>query len=290
MAIKAIYESEDEVPEAMRSEYKKVTFKGPDGKDKDIWALDIEAYDSHPAVRNLKAAHDRVKSDKQVLATDLTALKARLEGLPDDFEPAEFQRIKDELETLKSEHDDPKKKDEVQRVRAMLEQRITDLTTRHTQALAEKDNVIRDKENVITHLIADEGLTKALAEVGVQGPLLKAAKSMLRGSVEVVKDEDGAYKGVVKTDMDPDGCEIGKFVNDWSNSDEGKVFVTKPKGGDANGSDERRLEGNPWSAKNLNMTEQGRIVIADKGKAERLMRAAGVAETKINQVLGRSAA
>jgi hypothetical protein len=78
---------------------------------------------------------------------------------------------------------------------------------------------------------------------------------------------------LVETDLGE--LPVSKFVTDWAGSDDGKEYVAKPTGLDSKGSDGRRLEGNPFAKAGWSKTEQGRLITADRAKAERLAKAAG---------------
>ena len=76
MALKAILESLDGLPDAVKSEYK----KGDDGK----FHLDVEGIDDHPGVGALKRAKDYEKSERQKVAKQLSDLQAQLDALTDE--------------------------------------------------------------------------------------------------------------------------------------------------------------------------------------------------------------
>lgn len=76
MALKAILESLDGLPDAVKSEYK----KGDDGK----FHLDVEGIDDHPSVGALKRAKDYEKSERQKVAKQLGDLQAQLEALTEE--------------------------------------------------------------------------------------------------------------------------------------------------------------------------------------------------------------
>lgn len=53
-----------------------------------------------------------------------------------------------------------------------------------------------------------------------------------KGAVKLV-EEDGHFKAQVDTDMGP--MPLGSYVKDWSGSEEGKIYIKKATGGDAQG-------------------------------------------------------
>src|SRR5690606_23806527 len=103
-------ENLDDVPEALHGEYKEQKIG-----DQTVYVLDLDGVDQHPAVKSLKTAHETTKADRNKLRTENAALKAKVEGLPEDFDPDEYQRLKDEEEARQA---DPENKDVNARVQA----------------------------------------------------------------------------------------------------------------------------------------------------------------------------
>lgn len=280
MALKAVIESLDDVEENLREFYKEITFKDKEGKAKTVLALDLEAVDSHPGIATLRNAFERVKADLAKNKTDLAEVKAKVEGLPEDFSVDEFTRLKAfETEAKKGDDGDPEKKRareaEIQSLKNMHTQQLAAITKKVETVTAEKDAVIAKKDETIRKLLVEEGLTKALATAGVKPELAKAAKAMLGRSVKVV-ESDGDQAAVVETDMGQ--VPVEEFVTQWAKSDEGKHFVEPPKGGGAEGSGGGgggSKEPNPFGKAHWNMTAQGKLMAADAAKADRLAKAAG---------------
>lgn len=145
MALKTILDGLENVPEDGR-------IHEVDGK----FVLDIDGIDAHPAVVNLTTAHERTKADKKRLGDENTPLKARVEGLPDDFDADAYEELKSQAEGKA-----PKKTDEqVAQVRQQLEKM-------HNIELAKKDECIATLEGAVTKATIDDGLSKALDEAGV---------------------------------------------------------------------------------------------------------------------------
>lgn len=261
MALKTILDSLDDVPEALRGEYKEI-----DGK----FVLDIEGIDAHPAVVNLKTAHERQKTANKTLQTDLTAAKARLEGLPDDFDADAYEALQ-----AQAEGKAPAKTDEqVAQVRQQLERK-------HQGELAKKDDRIKTLEGALTQSKIDDGLSKALDEAGVDPAFKPGAIALLKskGAVKLV-EEDGTFKATVETDMGP--MPLAGYVKDWTGSDEGKIYVKKPTGGDATGGNGQKFADNPWDASNgkkPNLTRQQALITENPAKARQMAQAAGVTPT-----------
>lgn len=273
MALKAIVDTLDDVPEALHGEYKEQKIG-----DKTVYVLDLEGVDNHPAVVNLKTAHERVKADKTKLSGDLAAAAARLKNVPEDFDADEYERLRtEEAARLK----DPGNTD----VRKQIETATAAVKSQYETKLAKQkkdfETEIAERDGKITALDADlrkrlvtDGLTAALTEAGVTAPpFIKAARALLEPGVEVI-EEDGARVAKMKADLG--GDDIAKYVANWVQGDEGKVFVAQAKGGDASGSQRpRSTDSNPFGKAGWNKTEQGRLLRSDRRKAESLAQAAG---------------
>lgn len=270
MTLKVIVENLDEVPDALREFYAEV-----DGK----FVLQVgEDVRQHPEVLALKSALDRQKADNQRLKTENTELKSKTEGVPEDFSAEEYERLKAEDA---ARQDDPDNKDLNKRVEAAT----TALKSQHERALAakdkkydtdiaERDTRIQAMETRERSRVVDDGLTKALIDAGVtKAPLLKAAKALLQSDVEVA-EEEGQFVARMRAEVG--GNEIPQFVQNWVNTEDGKVFVEQPSGAGAKGNNGTRPgEANPWAKATWSKTEQSRLLTADRSKAERLARSAG---------------
>ena len=199
MALKTVLDTLEGVDDALKSFYAET-----DGK----FFLQVEGVDNHPDVANLKSAYERVKQDKTALMAERDTLKAKVAGIPDDFDAEKWSKLKDGKaddaaliamrQGLEAERDEWKGK-------------YTTLTE-----TARKNAVERD-------------LSDALVKVGVTSPsFMNAARMMLSQQVRV--GDDG--KAYVETDMGPLG--LGDYVTRWAAGD-GKDFVTPPTGAGAKG-------------------------------------------------------
>lgn len=171
-----------------------------DGK----YVLAIEGVDAHPEVANLKSAYERVKADIKTTKAERDALKAKVSNLPEDFDPAKWDKLKDG------------KADEAAQIklRDEYEARIADLTGKltATQEAVRKTAIERD-------------LTDALTGAGFTDPaILDLARTKLANEVKI--DENG--KPYIETDMGPISPQdraVRLANGEW------KGLVTAPKGG-----------------------------------------------------------
>jgi hypothetical protein len=259
MALRALIETLDDVPEDIRGEYKEQK-QG----DKTVFVLDVEGVDMHPSVINLKTAHERQKQTNKTLTTDLAALRGRVEGLPDDFNADEYERMK----ALAEGKEGPKPEEQIARVRDQLERK-------HATEIQKKDDQIAKLSGTINRVTVEEGLSKALDAAGIdpkhKNKLVPYLKSI--GKIDLEEDE-GNYTAIAQTDMGP--VPLARFVSEWAVSDDGKDYVAPAKGGDAPGNHRlRNGESNPFGKQAWNKTEQGKMVRIDRKKAENFAQAAG---------------
>lgn len=271
----AVLEKLDELPEALREYYNE---NEQDGK----FYLDLDSsIEQHPTLASLRRALDGHKSARQKAAEEIKTLKDRLAKVPDDFDPDEVARLRatlEEIEANPNRSKDDKTAQEAVAARKMLEQKITNMEKAHATEIEKLNIKLKSKDTFIGQLLIDDGLTKALIDVGVDKGLMKAAKAMLKENVKVV-EEDGRYEAVVESDTGT--LDIPRFVADWASSDEGKSFVPPPKGSGAgnegirNQNRQMNYDKNPWSKENWNMTEQGRLMKSNRALADKMARAAG---------------
>jgi hypothetical protein len=277
VTLRAVVESLDDIPEALKSEYVE-----KDGK----FYLELDnTLNSHTAIVPLANSLANVRKEKKTLQDRVTALESRVAGLPDDFDPSKYVDILAELEALKADPNRDKDTEaKLQKERERYEQRLRDAEAKRLADLTAKDLEIKERDDMIAETLIDGGLTDALVKNGIAKEFMGATRALLRGSVKVKKGDDGKRRALVDTDLGE--VDIDKFVENWSKSDDGKPFVVAAKGSGAHGSGNGRgSEINPWVKESFNLTEQGRIVNADKDKARRLMKAAGKRPAEIESIL-----
>lgn len=268
MALSAVLDDLDSIEEGLKSLYVE-----KDGK----FYLDLDdTIRSHSLIVPLANSMANTKRERDQARKDLAAANKRLEGLPDDFDPDEYARLKADEETRRA---DPDNKD----VRRQIDTAVATARSQE-QAKAKKISDDLDAEKKaheetkasLRRRLVDDDLNKALVEAGVTKPsFLKAAKAMLAPQVEVV-EEDGELVSRMISDLG--GDLVARYVSaTWVQSDDGKAFVEPAKGGDAGGNNRttRGNEQNPWSKDHWNLTAQGQILKTDRAKAERLAKAAG---------------
>lgn len=270
MSLKVIVDSLDDIPAALHEFYVE-----KDGK----FTLQLgEDVRSHPEVLALKSALDRQKADNARIKAELAEIKGKGADVPDDFDAAEWERLKAEDAARTA---DPDNKDASKRVeaataalKAQHERALAALQKKYDADIGERDQRIAAQDARERSRLVDDGLTKALIDAGVtRPPLLRAAKAMLQSDVEVA-DEDGQFVARMRAEVG--GTEIPAYIQNWVNTEDGKVFVEPASGVGAKGNGNGRAPvNNPFSAANWSKTEQARLLTTDRPRAERLAMSAG---------------
>lgn len=269
MAIKALLDNLDDVPEVLQEEYTKKTVGG-----KEVYVLNVDGIDNHPAVRSLKTAHEAVKSKRDELKTQLEETTARFEGLPEDFNIDAFKTLKAAAEGKGGQ---------------VTAEQVEEIRKAERAKLEKEYGPIKDRNNVLTTEVRrskiDDGLTNALVGAGVPKEYLAGARALLKenGKIELVENE-GRFEAVVESGLGPQ--KLSEFVTEWVGTSEGKVFLGKPTGGDAMGSGGKGTDENPFKVAQggrINLTKVSDLVSRDKEKALRLARAAGIPDGQLKQ-------
>jgi hypothetical protein len=206
----------------------------------------------------IKAAVEAALEElRQEHEDDIAGLKAKNKDLIQKLSKArqgsdegEVARLEAELEKVQAELVEAKK---------ALKVIEKDLKTATDRAEAAEASAATEA-NISREMLVGGGLTQALVGVNVPAKFLPAVTAMLKGKVEI-KEEGGERKAFVGDKS------LGDFIKEWSQSDEGKVYVEAPGngGGGANGSG----NGGPAAGKKLSdMTEAERVELAKTNKPE----------------------
>ncbi|MEO0498742.1 MAG: hypothetical protein AAF141_15510 [Pseudomonadota bacterium] len=173
--------------------------------------------------------NDNLENDENELDAKIAAaVDAAVEGLKNKNGEliADKKGLKDELNSLKAklaEADNAaSEKDEAAaRANQDMEKLEATLNERHGKELSELKASIEAKDAQLQSLVIGNGLKDALVAVNVSKPLMPAAEALLRSSTEItIEDVDGKPTAMVS------GTALAEFVQTWSQSDEGKHFVS----------------------------------------------------------------
>jgi len=218
MGLKAIYESQDDVPEALRDHYT---------EDKGKFVLAVDDIDDHPKVRGVITANRTNVAKRDEYKNKVAELESKLSTIPEDFDAEQWVTLKSGATA------DPAKKDEaIQSLKQVYEGKITNLQKKYDTDMAARAAEIAERDGYIDQSLVVTGLKDHLLEVGVNPDLLDGALSSLRPSVKVQRADNGDRKAIVETDLGE--VDVGSFVKDWAAS-KGKAYLRAPTGDNPKG-------------------------------------------------------
>lgn len=273
MALRTVVEDLNTVDAAHQGLYVEQTVNG-----KTVHVLDVEGVDGHPSVANLKSAYERVKVDKTKLANDLRDVQTRLSGLPEDFDPDEYERLRQEDEHRRNNPDEAdvqKRIDAAREAGRQSERTAAERAVKKASDTAEEQRKAREKaEGEVRRLLVTNGLRTVFTNLGVKKGLIDAAIAQHEGAVEVVEEEG---RSVARMKADLGGDTLEKYFENWSQSEPAKDYIEPARGADETGAKTpaRPGEVNPFSKQGWSKSAQARAVKENGTKAASLAKAAG---------------
>lgn len=170
-----------------------MAYDANDPKDKEI----VDALIAE-ATAPLIAKRDELLTEKKRLQDQLK------KGATD---PAAIERLEGQIETLQGQ----------------LEKATADVKDA-TKRASKAEKALETEIGFNRKLLVDNGLTDALTKANVASQFLPAAKALLASKVEI--KTEGDQRKVMVGDK-----ELGAYVTEWSQGDEGKHYVIAPKSG-----------------------------------------------------------
>lgn len=263
--LKAVYDKLDDIPEALRTYYTERNGK---------WEIKVEGMKTQADVDRVQGALDKEKKDH---VTTKTAAKVAADKLVEfaDLDPHDVTEKLAKLATLEAANPggtpDQTKIDTLvaQRVEAGVKQKtavsdrkIVDLTAK----LAESDGKVTELSGNINGRTIDDAIREAATVAKVAPDAVKDLLIIARSNFQL--SDDG------KTVVSKDGLDPKTWVTDQKATR--PYFWTPAQGAGAQGQN-GTVDGkvNPFSREHFNVTEQGKLVTADRAAAERLATAAG---------------
>lgn len=273
MALKAVIDSIDDLDEVLRNEYTE-----KDGK----FYLSVENIDNHPQVVALKNAHERTKTEKTQLKTQLDTITAKYKDVPEEFTADEWHRLL-ALDGIDPNDPDARKKrkdkadEALTNLRKQYETQIANLNTKYAtdieaeKAKTEGERTLRAKDR------ADLELDKAMDKANIAPAFRPAVRALHRDQLKHEVGEEGDIRVFVPTNLGE--VDPATFMQNWAQSDDGKIYVNLPAGPAAKGpgGGVQNTAGNPFASQSWNKTQQAALR-NDMAKGERLARAAGFAD------------
>ena len=176
MAIKTVYEAQDEIPEPLKEHSK---------QDGDKWVIDVEDIEAHPQIVKLRNAYKAEQDKRKAQGQKLAEAEARAAAIPEDVDLEKWDALKD-----KKPGDADKQRQEL---KATLEK----------QWQAKVDTLeaqIKIKDQWLERTIRQDRLREGLVAAGVDPKLLPGAMALLAARVEIRQDGDN-FRDIVDTDM-----------------------------------------------------------------------------------------
>lgn len=257
MPIPVMLDSLDDLSDEMKENYAKDEKSGK-------YLLQLDGLEDHPDVRGLSTANktnrtkrDELKAENEDLQKKLEESEAKLakaSELPEGYSEERWNELLALEDTSKEKRDE-----RLQAQKESYEKRISELTTAHDKAIATKDDEITERDTFIERTVKEGGLRQALMDNDVDTKLLGGAIAMLLPQVKITRDESGARKAVVETDLGTD--TVDEFVGKWVKGDTGKHYIGKstgpgPKDGDKKTETGKTITREAFSQ--LNPAEQSR--------------------------------
>lgn len=259
MAFKMVLDSLEGLPEDVAKEYVE-----RDGK----FHIQVEGMKTQADI-------DRVQTSLTAARTEATTLKGRL-ALLGDRKVEDVVTLLDRIPELEAaaegKLDDEKLNSIVEtRIKTRTAPLERELGTLKTQ-LAEKDTLLealqgKEKTRTLHEQIRNAGKEAKLLDTAIEDALLLGERvfELDDSGNAVVKKDSGFTEGLAPKDWFTD--LQAKRPHWWGDSIGGGAGGNRGNGGGP--------EGNPWTAENWNMTEQGKILNANRSRAETLAKAAG---------------
>lgn len=267
MPLKAVVETTDDLPEAVKSLYR----AGDNDATKGKFVLDVEPVEGF-ALEHIEGLRNAFATTKTELEKSTKALEG-YKGLP------AASTLKDKLEKLKTlESIDPQSeaaKIVEARVTAALNEAGSKHKTEIDAATAEGDRLWGALNGALIASAAKDSITKEKGSPALLMPHIKARTKIDRATLEVtVLRDDGTpfYNNSGKPGT------IDDLVADLKkHPDYGRAFEAPMSGSGAKGGGQGGQHGaaNPWAPGSINITEQSRITKADPSRAAFLKASAG---------------
>jgi len=271
--LKVLVTNLDEVEEAYRGLYEE-----KDGK----FYLKLDGVANHPQVVQMKTAMDRKEAERNTAKQELAALKEKIGGdLPTDWSMDEWLRLKaleDEIdpndpEGKKKKHD--KENERLAALKSNYETQIANLKVKYSTDIAAKDATIDELNKARGRDKAEIDLDSAMDKANIDPKFRPAVRALHSAKIQFDMDDEKNIRTFFKTDLGE--ASVMDYISTWSNSDDGKIYVSLPTGPDPSGKRNNQNTGggtNPFSKEHWNKTEQARLR-SDAVKLNRLAQAAG---------------
>lgn len=264
MVMKAVVETLEDVAEPFRDEYKKIV--DPTSK-KEVFVLDVDSVDPLPGVRALKDENAKRRIDN-------TKLSEQLKVYAPLADHGGIEKVLEVLVKLPELEAAAKGKLDEAAISNIVEGRVKQKVAPLERELGTWKTKAGEFEKENTTLKSERNRDKVLGEVRKVAKDLKVLDNAI---------EDVELLGERQLEINADGNvvvkESGLSIKDWLQDLQPKRphWWGTSGGGGAQGTGNRTPAGgrNPWTDEHWNVTEQTRLVQADRARAQKMAEQAG---------------
>lgn len=263
--LKAVYTSEEDIPEGVKDFYKKVG-------DQFELTVEISGVDGAKSFKDFKNLGEALRKERN----DHKSVKATLGSLLGGRKPEEIQADLDRITELEAQVEAAGDKTKIEPiVEGRLKARLAPVERERDQLKTK----LTAAENRIGELVTEQNTSSLHTQLRTIGTELKVTPEaiddlILAGSNVFEKDESGSF-----VTRDKVGVTPGLGVKAWLEEIQPKKphWFAQSAGGGAGGGGPRLGDRgpNPFSHDGWNMTAQGAMIKEDRAKAERMAKAAG---------------
>lgn len=215
MALKTVYETEDQIPAEVKGLYAE-----SDGR----YVLDLEDIDAHPKVRGVVTANKANAQKAQERLAELEQARQRLAAIPEDFDPDAWVQLKS-AGTGKTD----------EQIAALREQHAKTLRETQTKAQQERDALaqqLAERDSFIDNQTLRASLDAAIDAAGFDPMHKPMLSKYLADNIKVRRSDDGKRTAYVETDLGDIG--VHEYVTSFAAKD-GKAYLAKASGPAGNG-------------------------------------------------------
>lgn len=272
--LKAVVENLDDVEEGLRQFYEEKSGK---------FYLKVEGVNALPAVAAMKTAMDRKETERNAAKQELAALKEKIGGdLPEDWSVDEWLRLKgleDDIDPTDPKAREKKKAKDDERLATLkqnYESQIANLKAKAKEDNDTKDAIIADLNKARANDKAEVELEKAMDKANIDPRFRPAVRALHKDTIasEIEEGDDKNIRLFVKTDLGE--ASVSDYIASWSQTDDGKIYVSQASGPSPNGVRQPNQPGgiNPFLKAHWNKSQQAALR-NDAAKLDRLAKAAG---------------
>lgn len=215
MALKTVYESEDQIPAEVKGLYAE-----SDGR----YVLDLEDIDAHPKVRGVVTANKANAQKAQERLAELEQARQKLAAIPEDFDPDAWVQFKS-AGTGKTD----------EQIAALREQHAKTLRETQTRYQQEREQLLaqlNERDAFIDNQTLRSALDSAIDAAGFDPQHKPMLSKYLADNIKVKRSEDGKRTAYVETDLGDIG--VHEYVTSFA-AKEGKAYLAKAAGPAATG-------------------------------------------------------